>query len=406
VIRRTHVEPFLREVDGRIEVELLRDPGDGRVLRFLDRLCRLVRRLEGSPRDVVLEALARQERRIRDVRRLDGISRTLTDHCRFRPVDGAERAPEIRRALYEARGQRWPPVPGDERVPYEEVGTTLALEPSDVDRLLFADDPGAYELVRAPRFDGSGLLARYNMDLSRAVLLDAERMVVTARDGWRGIFRAVKLARLMYRLAPMGEGGYRLELTGPAASFVTSRRRYGTRFARVVPAVTRATGWRIEGEVVRGERTRRYVLDGRTSGVRSGRAGGSPTYDSAWERDLAAEFEEKVGTERDGWTLSREETPVALGEDLFLPDFTVRHADGRTALVEIVGFWAPEYLETKLDKVRRAGLDNLVLVVYRGLAAGEGSEEAVEVAGAGEVVWFVERPLIGPVMEAVERVAG
>lgn len=231
-------------------------------------------------------------------------------------------------------------------------------------------------------------------------------MVVTARGGWRDVFRAIKLARLMYRLEPLGGAGYRLELTGPAASFVVSSRRYGTRFARVVPAVARATGWRIEADVVRGEGTLRYVLDGRTSGVGSGGTRRAPTYDSAWERDLAAEFEEKVGTERDGWTLAREETPVALGEDLFLPDFTVRHDDGRTALVEIVGFWAPEYLETKLDKVRRAGLENLVLVVYRGLAAGEASEETVEAAGAGEVVWFVERPLIGPVMEAVERVAG
>lgn len=405
MIRRSHVEPFLREVGGMLEVEHLQDPGDGRVVRFLDRLCRLARKLEGRPRRTVLEAMRRQERRIRDARRLAGITRSLTDACRFRPVDGAERAPEIRRALFEARGGRWPPTPGDERAPYREAAGALGLTESEVERLLYADDPGAYALVRAPRFDGRRLLERYNMDLSRAVLLDAERMVVTARSGWRDIFRAVKLARLMYRIEPLGASRYRLELTGPAASFITSRRRYGKRFARLVPAIARAEGWRIEADIARGERSVPYAVEAGAAWNRGRRPPRSPRYDSAWEADLAAEFAEKVGEERGGWTLAREDTPVPLGEDLFLPDFTVRHADGRAALVEIVGFWAPEYLEAKLDKVRRAGLEHLVLVVYRGLAAGPEAAEKVRDAGAAEVVWFVNRPLIGPVMEAVERAA-
>jgi uncharacterized protein len=96
-------------------------------------------------------------------------------------------------------------------------------------------------------------------------------------------------------------------------------------------------------------------------------------------------------------------SPVPLGEEVFLPDFTLRHGDGRRALVELVGFWTPEYLAEKVRKVRAAGLDHLVLVVFRGLAASreEGEIEALP----GEVVWFRDRVRIGPVMEAVERVA-
>ncbi|MFW6330518.1 MAG: DUF790 family protein, partial [Gemmatimonadota bacterium] len=72
---------------------------------------------------------------------------------------------------------------------------------------------------------------------------------------------------------------------------------------------------------------------------------------------------------------------------------------------EIVGFWTPEYLRTKLDKVRRVGLDNLLLVVYRGLAAGV-EDAAVEAeAPLGNVLWFARKPRIGAVMDAVERVA-
>lgn len=404
MIRRSEARPFVHESRGRLEVDFLRD-ADGRVVAFLDRMCRLVRRLEGRPRRTVAEALRRQERRIRDVRRLAGLGRTLMDLCRFRAPPGAERALEVRDALFEARGRRWPPVPGDERLPYAEAAEALGVEETDVDRLLYADRPGAQLLVRAPRLDGERLLARYNLDLARAVLLDAERVVVTARGGWRGIFRAVKLARLMYRLEPLGKGMHRLEVTGPAAEWVEASRRYGRRFARVVPAVARAPGWRIEADVARDGRIVPYVLsaDDAFRGWRE--PGRSSRYDSSWEKELAGQFREKLGQERDGWTLTREETPVDLGEELLLPDFTFRHEDGRMALVELMGFWTPEYLEQKLRKVRLAGLDHLVLVVYRGLAAGsEETETAVEAAGA-EVVWFVKRPLIGPVMDAVERVA-
>lgn len=139
-----------------------------------------------------------------------------------------------------------------------------------------------------------------------------------------------------------------------------------------------------------------------------GGARGDAGYDSAWERALAEEFAEKIGAEREGWSLHREERPMAVAGEVFLPDFTLRHVDGREALVEIVGFWTPEYLEAKLRKVRGAGLAHLVLVVYRGLAAGEEGEAVrrrVQAAAVGPVLWFANRPRIGPVMEAVETAA-
>jgi predicted nuclease of restriction endonuclease-like RecB superfamily len=91
-----------------------------------------------------------------------------------------------------------------------------------------------------------------------------------------------------------------------------------------------------------------------------------------FEQALAAEFRAKLRAQRAGWTLAREDSPRAAGELLFLPDFTARHQDGREALIEIVGFWTPEYLAEKVRKLRAARLDNLVLVVYHALDAGGG----------------------------------
>ena len=409
MLNRSHVEPFLR-VDGtRIRVAYLADTG-GRVVPFLDRLCRLVRRLEGWPRDAVVEALRRQERHVRDAARLAGFAKTLLDACDFRAPPGAEDATAIREAAFLARGRRWPPVPGDRALPYAEGAAQLGRSSADVERLLYADSPGKRVLARAPRLDGRKLLALYNLELARAVLLDAERVRLTARGGWRGIFRAVKSARLMHVVTRMGQS-YQVELTGPAAAFIVRPARYGARLARVIPALARAPRWRLEADVCRDGKRYSFRARGRPrAAAAKAPVGGEARrarYDSAWERSLATDFRKRFGAERGEWQLLRETTPVDVGGELFLPDFTLRHADGREALVEIVGFWTPEYLDTKVRKIKAAGLENLVLVVYRGLAVGAKLDALTEAAGGGadRVVWFAAKPKAAEVVRAAERCA-
>ena len=448
MLNRSHLEPFVRVENGAIRVEYLADP-EGRVVEFLDRLCRLVRKLEGRPRAVVAEALRRQERRVRDASRLSGIAKTLMDLCDFVPPRGAELAGEVREAVFLARGRRWPPVPGDRLVPYEEAAVTLGLDAGEVERLLYADAPRARLLKRAPALDGRALLARYNVELARAVLLDAERVRFTARGGWRRVFSAVKAARLMHTVTRVGRS-YQVEVTGPAAAFIVRSNRYGVRLARVLPALMRAPGWRLEADVRRGGEVVKFAVRSRPRGS----GGKSPIggearrarYDSKWERSLADDFRKRFGAARDEWTLSRETAPVDAGDELFFPDFTLRHADGREALVELVGFWTPEYLEAKARKVEAAQLDNLVLVVYRGLAVGAKAGKVAETAnaaagtaiaasGAGElekdvvrergaerkvnrgtaleslktaagmdrIVWFADKPRAAEVVKAAER---
>lgn len=84
------------------------------------------------------------------------------------------------------------------------------------------------------------------------------------------------------------------------------------------------------------------------------------------------------------WALEREVEVVDLKGTVFLPDFALRHPDERKAYVEIVGFWHPEYLKRKFDKVRRAGMQNLILAVSDRLKVGEGELESVP----GPVVRF------------------
>jgi predicted nuclease of restriction endonuclease-like RecB superfamily len=89
---------------------------------------------------------------------------------------------------------------------------------------------------------------------------------------------------------------------------------------------------------------------------------------------------------------------VDLKGTVFLPDFALRHPDRRTIYVEIVGFWHPDYLKRKLEKVKRAGLPNLILAVSERLKVGEGDLEGLP----GPVVFFKGKLDPGKVREVAE----
>jgi predicted nuclease of restriction endonuclease-like RecB superfamily len=63
-------------------------------------------------------------------------------------------------------------------------------------------------------------------------------------------------------------------------------------------------------------------------------------------------FARRWGAQREGWTLQREGEILHQGQKVFLPDFVLRHQDGRTVLLEIVGFWTPEYLQAKFQTLQ------------------------------------------------------
>jgi hypothetical protein len=123
------------------------------------------------------------------------------------------------------------------------------------------------------------------------------------------------------------------------------------------------------------------------------------------QEDILWEFADRVDFT---WSVHRPHTVIGwaigevllLGDNVMIPDFAFTHKeDGRRALVEIVGFWHPEYLRRKLEKVRAAGRDDLILLVYEGVNLTDDRLQDVP----GEVLYFASKPVIKEVMAAVER---
>lgn len=70
-------------------------------------------------------------------------------------------------------------------------------------------------------------------------------------------------------------------------------------------------------------------------------------------------------------------------------------------MLEIVGFWHPNYLKRKVEKLRQAGRRDLIVLVYEGVKCSQ--EDLAEVPG--EVLFFKKKPVLKKVLEAVERCA-
>jgi hypothetical protein len=81
------------------------------------------------------------------------------------------------------------------------------------------------------------------------------------------------------------------------------------------------------------------------------------------------------------------------------PDFAVahRHDRSRRFLLEIVGFWTPDYLLEKLSRLRAMAHVPLVLCIDRGLNCSAG-----ELPPHARVVWFRKRIDPGAVLAVIE----
>ena len=125
--------------------------------------------------------------------------------------------------------------------------------------------------------------------------------------------------------------------------------------------------------------------------------------DSRLEEDFASEFEQKMGNKRGHWQLTRESEVLLLGDTVMIPDFilTDDQDENRKIMIELVGFWHPQYLRRKIEKVRAANCASLLLLVYKGLNV---TEEAFQEA-ASEVIFFQNKPVLKEVMETVENMA-
>ncbi|MFC6730737.1 DUF790 family protein, partial [Natronoarchaeum mannanilyticum] len=261
----------------------------------------------------------------------------------------------------------------------DRAADTLGADAEYVERSLYADlEPRQVLDAVDARWDPDELLAQYNLSLAQTALFDATEIRVRSSDP-KALVSAVKRLRLMYEVRKAedeaassgraGSGSAReVVVTGPDRLFRATR-RYGTRFARLLRTIAKADEWELTATIDdRGTERELRLSDADPVRVPGVEPVADVSYDSGVEADFATRFE---SLDLD-WDLTREPEPLAAGASVMIPDFAFeyRHADF-TIYFEIMGFWTPEYVESKLEKLDDVDDEELLVAVDESLGAGE-----------------------------------
>ncbi len=399
------IRPRLHIYEGQVSTRPIK--ADYRYLTVATELLRLFQSHIGRSRGQLAEALREYEGARLDYPVIRGLAAVLEARCTFGnepPLDPTDLRASLFRQGPVTRHRDLFNLTTREQVLTESALKT-GLTVARLEAALFADLAEEQLLldIADPLAPGD-LIARYNLELARGLLYWAREVRIFIQSNYKDVFRYIKLFKLMYTVRQAGQG-YQITLHGPISPFVKSTIRYGLQFAKFLPALLLCERWQMEADVQppgsASHEPLRYILDDRTELRTHFKSSG--LFDSQLEADFAAEFDAKYSGPRRKWELAREDELILLGDTVMIPDFSFTHRrDGRRALLEIVGYWHPRYLNRKLAKVRQAGRQDLILLVYEQANVAEG---AFEQAAAGEVLTFSRKPILKEVLAAVERCA-
>jgi hypothetical protein len=239
------------------------------------------------------------------------------------------------------------------------VATSLGVNGRELQDALFADLPGEKLIAptRAPTAPDE-LALRANLALVQALLLHATKVRIYVQGHTRAVVRHARLRGLICTVTERDEtDGVCIELSGPLALFRKTR-LYGQALGEMIPLLAWCARFRLHAEC---------VLDGRRLRLQLGTGdplfpGSAPRpYDSRIEERFARDFR-KLAPE---WDVVREPEPISADGTQIFPDFALQHRTNlaRRWLLEIVGFWTPEYVARKLARYRSARLANLILCI-------------------------------------------
>jgi predicted nuclease of restriction endonuclease-like RecB superfamily len=303
-----------------------------------------------------------------DFKIIRGLTKLVEDRCMFAPPV-ALNFPEYRASIFQS-AQQYYPIVTTANLLYitqrneiiEDIAGSFRTTSQELEENLFGDLPERQVLLALEiPIEPETLLQRYNLALAQALLYFATDVTIEIESDFKIVWKYIKLARLIHEMEKT-RNGYRVRLTGPMSVFRNTR-RYGIRMALLLPGLLLAERFSMNASVMIGENRKLFRLD-HNCGLRSHYHETPKEFDSKVESEL---FEKFTTNKKTIWTIMREGDIIDLGDTVFIPDFTFSHPDGRKAILEIVGFWTPEYIEKKLQKIRRVKDSRLIVAISRDL---------------------------------------
>ncbi|WP_394742059.1 DUF790 family protein [Natronococcus roseus] len=327
----------------------------------------------GHTRGELEDALTDLERDADHFKLVRGFSALLERDASFE-TDATIEPERARKAAFEA-AEAVGVVTGEEReTALARAADGLGLSSDVLERALYADLEERQVLTAVePRWGPDNLVAQYNLSLAQTALFDATGLRVRSSDP-KALVSAIKRLRLMYEIRKTDDANEtdlsdrEVVVTGPTHLFRATR-RYGTRFARLLRTVAKASEWRLEATIDdRG--TERTLELSEADPVRVPDA--EPVADVSFDSGVEADFAGRFSSLELDWELVREPEPLETGTRVMIPDFAFDYSHGDfRVFFEIMGFWTPEYVEKKLGQLSELEDVELVVAVDESLGVGE-----------------------------------
>ena len=312
--------------------------------------------------------IAARERKV-----ADGLRKLVLDRCEFEAKTNIDPI-ELRAALFQRAAivrRESETADFDRDALMEEVGAQFELSSTQLEGLIFADLKRAHRLLVFRGCSAEDLLRQYEQGQVQAVLLRAEKVVVTLEcdnpSTYRYFFRQLKFRRLLYRIEQL-DVGYRITIDGPFSLF-SSVTKYGLQLALLVPALRACDRWSLKADLRWGKD--RAALKFQTDGSR---ADDKPT---PALRDDVATLLDRMAKRAES---AKSEWQAELADEIFnlpgvgvcIPDLVLtRNSDGVCVFVEVLGYWSRAAVWKRIELVEQ-GLDRpMVFVVPQRLRVSE-----------------------------------
>jgi predicted nuclease of restriction endonuclease-like RecB superfamily len=261
-----------------------------------------------------------------------------------------------------------------ERETKSSIAAEIGKPWAEIEAALYVDVIDYQPLRTFAGFDSpEALLSRYNLAQLQACLYKARAMFVKASADFAPIVRYAKLARLLVDTRRISPTEYRIDLSGPA-SVLHETRRYGINFATFVSALVACRGWSMTATVI--------TPWGRDAQLRVTSEYGYRSHVVApaeFDSEVEAALAKRWGESREGWRLVRDAGILQEGQATFVPDFLLRHEDGREVFLDIVGFWTPVYLASKRKTISLFKSRRILLAIARSTAKDDAESAGVVV---------------------------
>lgn len=341
------------------------DTEDPDYLRDAAELIRLFGAHEGHTRAELDLALEEYVGLGTDYKILRGFIKLLMDRSVFETASPTDPV-EIRRALF-LKARQYHPVIDKGSIRTEIVNDAareLGCAPEAVLGGLYADLPENQKLIEFDQLTDRELLDLYNLAQAQALLYRCVEMHLWVEpqnpEGYRELFGAIKAYRLIHTIKGSSAKGYEIRLDGPVSMFHRSQ-KYGVQMAVFLPALLLCQGWRMRAEITAkpGSGSAFFEMNSNQDRLRSHYLSSMP-YDNPVLEKLAESWAGYEGP----WVLERSSEVIDLGESAFIPDFVIRHPDGKEFYLEVLGFWTPRHLHQRLKEFEHAGVKNFIVAAW------------------------------------------